>query len=395
MYAVTISMRAKDPDAFRRLERASLAVAGPSLLEPGCLFFDVLTDEADPLLLRFYEAYVDKPAFEAHLRAPHTTEWSQECIPLVDRSSIRLPESATRRTVPVARRVVVFGATGNIGSEMVKLLARDPRCQEIRALTRDPHSASAQRLAAMDQKVKLRAFKIDELENACAGTDGAFVVAPLSEDMAAWHQSVARGLVAAGIEHVVKVSVTGARAPESDPPPGRFPSLHFAGEEALRHAGLTTTVIRPTIFMQHFEMNTGLYVRGDDRVFLPTSTAGVAFLDCRDIAVFGQELLLSPAASSFRGGAHELTGPEALTGTRIAEILSHVRERATLHVDGEAAFVARCAELGLPDWAKFVYAEAAGGWFSALSTTVFEAVVGRKPRGFAAYADDHALWFTP
>ncbi|MFZ9889536.1 MAG: NmrA family NAD(P)-binding protein, partial [Myxococcota bacterium] len=256
-------------------------------------------------------------------------------------------------------------------------------------------SASAQRLAATATKVSLHSFTLDNLAEACAGADGAFVVAPLSDEMEAWHRSVATALSAAGVSHVVKVSVTGARPPQSEPPPGRFPSLHFAGEEALRQAGLLTTVIRPTIFMQHFEMNTGLYTRSDDRVFLPTAAAGVAFLDCRDIASFGQELLLSPAAVSFRGGAYELTGPEALTGQRIAEILTNVRERPTTHVDGKEKFEARCAELGQPDWAKFVYAEAAEGWFSTLSTEPFEAVVGRKPRSFATYADDHALWFRP
>ncbi|MFZ9888989.1 MAG: antibiotic biosynthesis monooxygenase, partial [Myxococcota bacterium] len=147
MHAVTISMRAKDLTAFRQLEQASIAVIQASRSEPGCLFFDVLVEHNDPLLLRFYEAYVDEQAFRDHLQAAHTKRWSEICIPLVDKSSIRLPESLTRQTSSPAKRIVVFGATGKIGTEMVKLLARDPRCHAVSALSREPGSARAQPLA--------------------------------------------------------------------------------------------------------------------------------------------------------------------------------------------------------------------------------------------------------
>lgn len=39
--------------------------------EPGCLAFDVLLDEADPNRVVFHEAYVDRAAFDGHLRTTH------------------------------------------------------------------------------------------------------------------------------------------------------------------------------------------------------------------------------------------------------------------------------------------------------------------------------------
>lgn len=74
---------------------ASLDTVAPSLAEEGCLFFDVLFDEADPLLVRFYEAYRDRAAFEAHLATHHTRLWQERCLPLIDRASIRMPESVS------------------------------------------------------------------------------------------------------------------------------------------------------------------------------------------------------------------------------------------------------------------------------------------------------------
>ena len=93
MYALTISLKAQTPSGARIIRQASLDVTAPSRKEAGCLFFDVLFDDQDPLLIRFYEAYINRAAFQTHLEAPHTKAWAQVCMPHVDRSSIRMPES--------------------------------------------------------------------------------------------------------------------------------------------------------------------------------------------------------------------------------------------------------------------------------------------------------------
>ena len=393
MFAVTIQLHCIDDSKVEVVRQASRDVVAPSLAEPGCIFFDVLFDEKNPRLIRFYEAYNDREAFEAHLWAAHTSAWAETCMPHVERSSVRMPESISNWQIPRKHIVVVFGATGQIGHEMIKLLAADPRCEEVRALTRDPAGANGQLIQSMGANVRVLPFDLNNLAPVCDGATDAFVVAPLSDDMAQWHARVAEALKSANVQHVVKVSVTGARGPESVPPPGRFPSLHWAGEQALRGQGLQTTVIRPNIFMQHFEMGTGLYEPGETRFYLPTGNTGVAFLDCRDIAAMGHALLLSPRALPFHGGAYELTGPEALSGAQIATILSALCKEPFEQVDGESAFEGRCAALGKADWGKFVYAEAAEGWFSKLHTDVFEAIVGRRPTGFAAWANDRVHWF--
>jgi quinol monooxygenase YgiN len=98
MYAVTISMCALTEEGAGIVRQASLDIIEVSQGEEGCIFFDVLFDEKDPLLLRFYEAYESKEAFEAHLEAPHTKEWVKICMPYVDKSTIRMPESVSNHT---------------------------------------------------------------------------------------------------------------------------------------------------------------------------------------------------------------------------------------------------------------------------------------------------------
>jgi autoinducer 2-degrading protein len=95
MYAVTISMRAVDAAGAAVLRQASLDVLAPSRAEPACLFFDALFDESDPLVVRFYEAYTDEAGYRAHFETPHLQAWQAACVPVLDRSSIRMPETVS------------------------------------------------------------------------------------------------------------------------------------------------------------------------------------------------------------------------------------------------------------------------------------------------------------
>ncbi|HUJ58321.1 MAG TPA: putative quinol monooxygenase [Kofleriaceae bacterium] len=90
MYAITITMRSQ-PGKEQELFEASGRVIAPSRAEPGCLFFDVLQSLEDPRELVFYEAYARKEDFDAHLAQPHTRAWQAVAIPLVDRTTIRMP----------------------------------------------------------------------------------------------------------------------------------------------------------------------------------------------------------------------------------------------------------------------------------------------------------------
>ena len=95
MYSVTISMRAQDEAGAAILREASLSTVEPSRAEEGCVFFDLLFDDSDPLLVRFYEAYKTKSDFDAHLKSKHVQEWIKIAMPVVDKQSIRMPESVS------------------------------------------------------------------------------------------------------------------------------------------------------------------------------------------------------------------------------------------------------------------------------------------------------------
>ena len=104
--------------------------------------------------------------------------------------------------------VLVTGATGNIGRELVHLLSLDPRVGEIRIATRDPDSAAAQLLVAMDPAL-IRPVKLsldpDDLARAFYdGVNRVCLITPLSDDMVGW-QKAALG-AARGVSRIVKIS---------------------------------------------------------------------------------------------------------------------------------------------------------------------------------------------
>ena len=291
---------------------------------------------------------------------------------------------------------LVTGGTGRIGTAFVHEMAA--RGHTVKLGTRNPegHAAQLRQRFGPGEVIPL-ALPIDDpqsLQKAFEGCTGALLVPPFGE-MEAWHQAMSTAAAKAGVEHLVKVSVTGARGPDSDPPPGRIPSLHWAGEEMVRASGVPCTMIRPTIFSQHFlGLSPALYRPGDREIHLPTGETKVAFLDCRDIAICAAELLHSPdLRAKYAGQAFELTGSVPVSAAEIAQLLSMVGGREITHVDGVEAFSKHAQSIQVSDMIKGIYMEAAEGWFSTVQDQEFQDIVGRRTTSFAKFAHDHRFFF--
>lgn len=69
-------------------ERVAAAIAklvGPARAEPGNIVYQPHRDPEDPRVFYFYEQYVDKAAFDAHVGSGHFQEYAiGEAIPLLD-----------------------------------------------------------------------------------------------------------------------------------------------------------------------------------------------------------------------------------------------------------------------------------------------------------------------
>jgi uncharacterized protein YbjT (DUF2867 family) len=139
--------------------------------------------------------------------------------------------------------ILIPGATGPVGSEVVKRLSAEG--VQVRAVTRNPEKADIIRLPQVEA-VKGDFEDADSIRRACSGVDRAFLVTNSTERTE--HQQIAFTRLAhqSGVRHIVKLSQLHADASA----PGRFLRPHAAVEAAIPASGLTFTFPRPNLYMQ-------------------------------------------------------------------------------------------------------------------------------------------------
>ncbi len=290
--------------------------------------------------------------------------------------------------------ILITGATGNIGSELVALLANQPEIKEIRIATRHPDSAQAELLKAYNTAtVKPMLYDVEKpetLNKAFQGVDKLFLIAPLSDTIMEFQKKTIDMAKEHGVSYIAKVSVDAA-SPDTDNPLGK---AHWQGEELIRNTGIPSTMLRPTLFMQHLLLVPGLYEKGDTNLYLPTGKAKMAFLDCRDIAYVASKLILDPSiAQSLDNDFIYLTGPKALSAEDMASELSLLNGKQFTHIDGESEFLEHSKELGSPAELLEIYKAGAQGYFEETHTEDFEKLTGRTPNPFGRFISDYRHYF--
>jgi uncharacterized protein YbjT (DUF2867 family) len=274
---------------------------------------------------------------------------------------------------------LVFGANGQIGGELVRLLQAAGR--PVRAAGRQARGAGQ---VAVDLATGAG------LDAAFDGVQRAFLMAPpghAQQDRLL--KPAIDAAVRAGLGHVVLLSAMGANA--DDAAPMRQAELH------LERSGLSWNVLRPNWFMQNFHTFwlPGIQATGD--ILLPVGDAKGSFIDTRDIAAVAASLL---TRDDLRNQAFDLTGAEALEHHQVARILGQAAGRAIGYRDiPPAAMRDALLGAGLPaDYAEFLLLIL--GFFKAgyseRTTDAVRQITGHVPRTLAQYAADHrAAWQAP
>jgi uncharacterized protein YbjT (DUF2867 family) len=282
--------------------------------------------------------------------------------------------------------ILVTGATGQVGSELVRLLAEAGT--PARALIHSPNKAAPIQRLGLETAVG-DFEQPDTLDAAMKGCDQLFLLSPPTPRQPQQEQHVIDAAKRAGVAHVVKQSV-----PWADPDAAVvFSRWHGQIEQHLAESGLAYTLLRPSNFMQNFLMS-AQPVAEQGVLYGMLGEGRVGFIDTRDIAAVAAQLLTNPG---HQGASYTLTGPEALSAAEVAERQSAAIGRQVRAVDvGPDAFGQGLAAAGLPGWLVDGVVEgnkllAAG--HGAEVTDEVARVLGRPPRTFAQFAADHRLAF--
>jgi uncharacterized protein YbjT (DUF2867 family) len=282
--------------------------------------------------------------------------------------------------------ILVTGATGHIGSELVRLLA--DQGAPARALVHSPDKAAPIQRLGLETAVG-DYQQPDTLDAAMKGCDQLFLLSPPTPRQPQQEQQVIDAARRAGVEHVVKQSVPWA-GPDA---PLVFSRWHGQVEQHLAQSGLAYTLLRPNNFMQNFLMS-AQQVADQGILYGMFGDGRIAFVDTRDIAAVAAELLTNPG---HQGASYTLTGPEALTAAEVAERLSGATGRQVRYVDvGPDAFRQALAGAGMPGWLVDGVVEGNTMLAAGHAATVTDEVArltGRPPRTFAQFAADHQVAF--
>jgi len=275
--------------------------------------------------------------------------------------------------------ILVAGATGNVGAELVRVLAATGG--PVRALSRRPGSAA---LSAGVTSVRGDLNDPDSLADALNGARGMFVLSGY-RDM----PGLLRRAREAGVRQVVLLSGSSAGAQDLDNAISRY---MVASEAAVRESGLAWTILRPVSFMSN-TLQWADRLRSGDVVRVPFADVAVAPIDPYDIAAVAGEALLS---GGHGGRVYALTGPESLRPADRVQVLGSVLGRE-LRCVGQTDAEAR-AEMSAAMPSQYVdafFRFFADGMLdeSAVLPTVAE-LTGRPPRTFRQWAVAHAAAFT-
>ena len=283
-------------------------------------------------------------------------------------------------------KVLVTGATGNVGSRVVRELRK--RDANVRAFVRDPGKAAGMPGEGVELVVGDFADAAS-VRRAMEGVDAVFLACSNDPRQVEYETGVIDAAREAGVRRVVKLSALGAEVGSSV----AFWDWHGRIEEHLRESGLPAIVLRPAFSMANL-LGSAEQVRHSGSVFAPADGARIAMIDPGDVATVAAVAL---TGDGYDGEVYKLTGPEAISFERVAEGLSAAAGRSVrfVPVSDEAARQGMI-EQGLPE---FVVAQIVAIFGSLRrgtqdrTTDAVRALTGRKPRDFARFAGDHAALF--
>jgi uncharacterized protein YbjT (DUF2867 family) len=281
--------------------------------------------------------------------------------------------------------ILVTGATGNIGSEAVRLLVDEE--QPVRALTRDARKLDGVR----GIEIAVGDFTRPEtLAPALAGVTGLLLTAGARE-LAGVTRAMVEAARGSTLQHVTLVS-SGTIHIE---PRTRIGQWHLDAEEILRASGLGWTMLRPVGFASNALRWAGT-IKSQGVVFAPQGGPSSP-IDPRDIAAVAVRALVEP--QDHLGKTHLITGGSTLTPADQVAVIGTLlgRELRFQPVPDEAA-VAGMLRGGVDEElaraiVELIVAGREERFGEGRFTRTVEVVTGNPARPFDEWARDHIHYF--
>jgi len=284
-------------------------------------------------------------------------------------------------------KVLVTGATGNVGSAVVAELLK--RGAAVRALIRKPDADH--KLPASVEVAIGDLLDPVSIEEAMKGVDKLFLLNAVSAD------ELTQALITFGLakrlklKHITYLSVFKVEQFRDVP--------HFASklavESALREFGVPHTILRPGYYIQN-DVTLKDALTGPGIYPIPLGTAGIAAVDIRDIA---EAAAISLTEDGHDGQTYDLIGPALVNGPGNAEVWGKLLGKEIKYTGHNFDQWEQTMRGKVPAWMAFDLRMMFQGYFdrgfAATETEVtrITKLLGRAPRSYEDFAAETTkLW---
>jgi NAD(P)H dehydrogenase (quinone) len=280
-------------------------------------------------------------------------------------------------------KLLVTGATGELGSLTVDALLKRVSPRQLVALVRDPAKASDMIAKGVDVR-QGDYFDLDSLIKAFEGVDKILMVSAIAfTDRITQHLNVISAARTSGVKHIVYTSIQ--RRPGSTLEISMVTQSDKATEEALIKSGLTYTILRNSLYLDvlPFMVGSDVFEHG---VRMTKGVNKAAIVARSDLAEANAVVLTQ---SGHENRTYTLGASEAFSFKDLAVELSRISGKSVEFIGVSWEELARRLEaMGVPKPAAEFMCE----WSNAVSTGEFaevtkdlEHLIGREPLNYKTF----------
>lgn len=235
--------------------------------------------------------------------------------------------------------ILITGASGTVGRAVLAEVARSG--EKHRAMYRSQKEAA--KAPAGTEAVVADFSEKESLVRALRGVESVYLVCSPIPELVQLEGNAIEASEAAGVRRIVLNSALGAGDYRKS-----FPSWHRRVEDKLKAAKIAHCILRPNSFLQNLLTYYAPSIRAQGAFYGAMGNARTSYVDVRDIAAVAAKALRS---SEHEGKTYELSGPEALTCTEVAERISRHAGIAVRYVDIPAEAQRQAMmDQGMPEW---------------------------------------------
>lgn len=275
-------------------------------------------------------------------------------------------------------KILITGATGSLGQEIVKQLLDRTAASNLAVLVRD----EAKAVAFKAKGIEVRTGNYDDYESLVAAFRNIdklyFISGNDIVKRVAQHENVVKAAQEAGVKHVFYTSFQ-RKNESADSPIAQLAEGHIVTERLLKESGHTYTLLRHNIYMDFIPMFTSDKVLETGTVFFPSGEGKLNVMLRSEMAEIGANVLTQ---DGHENKVYNVSGAVGYSFGDVAHIISAITGKSIAFVSPDVATYKNVLQqAGVPQ----EYVEMFAGFAEAFKQGEFdtdtndsEALLGRK-----------------